>query len=121
MIFLKKCFVSTSEKVDTLSIIHDIRYALRDSKAKEGLVTVVIPKAGAGLALAEMKETPTQGTRTLTLPFAEGQLLLAPREEVFLIDYETRPARREFTIHVMSETPPAEDRTKRPMGKLGGR
>lgn len=115
MIFLKKCFVSTTASVDVLSIIHDIRYAVRDAKATEGLVTIVVPNSGAGLvimqplpeAIEEVKQMkPRMLARTLTIPLANHELLMAPREEVMLVDFETKMMRREFTVQVF--TLPAE-------------
>lgn len=38
---------------------------------------------------------------SLTLPFSEGRLLSSPFHEVFALDYEPKPGRREFIISVM--------------------
>jgi len=53
MIFLKKCFVNTTKDVDVVPITHDVKYALRDSEADEGLVTVVASSPGAALLVVE--------------------------------------------------------------------
>ena len=140
MIFLKKYYVNTTPEVDVLSLIHDIRYAIRDSKATEGLVTVTVPAPAAGVvilealpelmeqlktaltifpgegieALTRRKEAVAVGPRikgamlgrSLTLPLTHGELVLAPREEVMLVDFETIVQRREFVVQVMSEAPP---------------
>ena len=53
MAFIKSYFVNTTNDVDILSIIHDVRYAVRDSKAVEGLVTVIVPGAGASVMIFE--------------------------------------------------------------------
>jgi len=51
MLFFKKYYVNTTEEVDAKSIIHDLQYAIQDSKAPEGLLTVIVPDSGAGLAI----------------------------------------------------------------------
>lgn len=43
--------------------------------------------------------------RSLQLPVTGGRLLLAPREEVVLVDLETTGRRREFYVQVVGETP----------------
>ncbi|OGQ22138.1 MAG: hypothetical protein A3I05_09570 [Deltaproteobacteria bacterium RIFCSPLOWO2_02_FULL_44_10] len=43
--------------------------------------------------------------RALSLPFEDEKLMLAPREEIMLIDFEAREKRREFLVHVFGETP----------------
>lgn len=135
MIFLKKCFVTTTPGVDVLSIFHDVRYAIGDAKMTEGLVSVVIPEPGASLLILEMlpeivekmRESLTawfavEGEalskrkepiaiapwirsalvgRSLSVPFHDGALLLAPREEIVLVDFEGSVQRREVVIQVM--------------------
>ena len=51
MLFTKKYYVNVTEGVDVISVIHDLKYAVRDSKSSEGLLTAIIPDAGAGLVL----------------------------------------------------------------------
>ncbi len=137
MIFLKSYFVNTTAETNLIQITSDVNFALRDSNCKEGLVTLVIPGPGAGLAvfepipelLDELKVAfeiyageGTEGVdkrkekvavaprvqaamlgRTLSLPVKNGKLLLEPYEEVFLIDFEKKPRRREFYVQVISE------------------
>lgn len=45
--------------------------------------------------------------KTLSLPFSGGRLLLGPREEVVLVDFETEGRRREFNVQIMGEEPAA--------------
>jgi len=78
MIFFKNCFVNTSKEVDVISIIHDVRYAVRDSGATQGLVTVIVPDPGASVTIVqplddvvdELKEAlkvfPGEGKETIT-------------------------------------------------------
>lgn len=122
MIFLKKYFVSTTGEIDVLSIIHDIRYAVRDAKATEGLVTVIIPSSGAGLVIIEplpevieqLKQVKASMlTRTLTIPLANHELVMAPREEVMLVNIEPKMKRREFAIQVLTLPPEKAEPPKR--------
>lgn len=53
MIVLKNYYVNTTKEVDFLPIIHDVRYAIRDANAKDGLVTVIVPNSGAALTIIE--------------------------------------------------------------------
>lgn len=49
--FSKRYYVNTTEEVDVISIIHELEYALRDSKGPEGLLTAIVPHPGAGLVV----------------------------------------------------------------------
>lgn len=53
MNFLKNYFVNTTAQTDFLQITNDVKYAVRDSGAKNGLVTVVVPGASASVAVFE--------------------------------------------------------------------
>ena len=124
MIFLKKCYLNTTEKVDVLSLLHDIRYAIRDARIDDGLITLLLPKAGAGFVVSASdaqsslhKRREETLPRTMTLPFATKDLLLAPKEEVFCIDFESKMGRREMIFQVMGEAKP--EKTEAP--KTGGR
>lgn len=65
MLFIKRCYANVTASVDVKAISHDIKYAIRDSKSPDGLLTVVIPQSGAGLvvmpaipeAMEELKTT----------------------------------------------------------------
>lgn len=41
--------------------------------------------------------------KSVQLPFANGRLLIAPREEVVLVDLESSGMRREFYVQIMGE------------------
>ncbi len=147
MIFLKNYFVNTTGEVDVISVIHEIHYAIKDSKIPDGLVTVIAPEPGAALTVLEplpeitaaFKETleifPGEGAalskrkepiamaprikaammgKTVHVPFSKGKLVLGPREEVVLVDFETSAKRREFFVQVMGEAPPAPAGAGRP-------
>lgn len=138
MIFLKNYFVNTTGGVDVISIIHEIIYAIRDSKIPDGLVTVVVPGPGSAVTIleplpeivAQFKEAleifPGEGQtlsrrkepipvaprikaammgKTVHVPMQKGKLLLGPREEVVLIDFEKGGKRREFYVQVIGEAP----------------
>ena len=53
MIFLKNCFVNVTKDIDIIPITHDVRYAIRDAGAAEGLVTIVVPEPGAAVTAVE--------------------------------------------------------------------
>ena len=47
--------------------------------------------------------------RSLSLPFKDGKLLLAARDEIMLIDCETTGKRREYAVQVISEEAGGEE------------
>lgn len=110
MLFFKNYFVGTTQEVDFLPILHDIRFAIRDSGAPEGLVTVTLPQNGASLwihpeaghedLLKKVEELKSHQQRSITLPFQRGELLLAPKEMIYLIDKMDSGKRREFHVTV---------------------
>lgn len=53
MILLKNYFVNTTEDVDVMTIIHEVDRTIREAGATEGTVTIVVPEAGAALAIIE--------------------------------------------------------------------
>ncbi len=53
MMFLKNYYVNSSNRVDIHVITHDVKRAIRESGVANGLVTVLIPGATAGIALLE--------------------------------------------------------------------
>ena len=106
MIFLKKCFVGTTSGGDAISIVHDVRYAVRDSQVQDGLVTVSIPESGAGVVIGEAPEEEREmlsKIRSVSIPLEKGELIMSPRETITLIDVKTEGRRREFIIQVMGE------------------
>jgi len=43
--------------------------------------------------------------KTVHIPFKDSKLILGPREEVVVIDFEKTGKRREFYVQVMGEAP----------------
>lgn len=125
-----------------MQVTSDVRFAIRDSQAKNGLVTVFIPGPGAALTVFEpleevkeelrvsfeaLAEGEKKGKdkrkeevdvaprvlaslvgRSVAVPFKEGKLIMAPYEEIFLIDLEKKVARREFFVQVIGEDAPPQ-------------
>lgn len=112
MIFLKNYFVSTSPQSNCVPIIHDVRYAIRDSQMTEGLVTIHIPGDGASLLLTKEEEPKNlkerRGASSLSLPFQKKELVLEPKQMIYLIDTTAKEKRREFWVQVMGEAPQAQ-------------
>jgi secondary thiamine-phosphate synthase enzyme len=59
--------------------------------------------------------------KTLHLPLDNGRLVLGPREEIVLVDFEKAARRREFYVQVMGEAPAAGQPPRRGAGPAGGR
>jgi len=53
MILLKNYFVNTTDGVDVLTVIHEVQRTIREAGATEGTVTVIVPEAGAALAVIQ--------------------------------------------------------------------
>jgi thiamine phosphate synthase YjbQ (UPF0047 family) len=137
MIFLKNYYINTTAEIDFLPATHDVKYAVRDAQAKNGLVTVIVPGPGASVALFEPAEglidefravfeafgegenkgkdkrgadvylTPRVQAmmlgRTLSIPLKDGRLVMSPYDEIYLIDFNKKAQRREYTVQIMSE------------------
>lgn len=111
MIFLKNYFVNTTKEVDYIPVIHDVRYAIRDSQAVNGLVTVTVPASGAGLMISERgKEEENNLSRlaTLSIPLRNKELLLDPKQMIFLVDFSDTGKRREFYVQIFGDNPPPQ-------------
>lgn len=70
MLFFKKYYVNTTEKVDVISITPDLKYAIRDSQAPEGLLTAIVPQPGAGLTIMMSVEEAIEELKTVLDVFA---------------------------------------------------
>lgn len=107
MIFLKNYFVSTTKETDCVPILHDVRFAIRDSQIPEGLVTITIPGQDASLLIApEGLEKPLEGcSPSFSLPFKNNEILLEPKQMLYLIDKTNTGKRREFFVQVMGDKP----------------
>ena len=112
MIFLKNYFVNTTKAVDCIPIIHDVRYAIRDSQVANGLVTVTIPASGAGLMISERGKEEEKNNlsrpATLSIPLRNKELLLDPKQMIYLVDFSDTGKRREFYVQVFGDNPPAQ-------------
>ena len=53
MIFLRNYFLSTTDGLDVLSIIHEVNRAISEGNAKEGLATIIVPSPGGALTIME--------------------------------------------------------------------
>jgi thiamine phosphate synthase YjbQ (UPF0047 family) len=53
MILLKNYFINTTGGVDVHSIIHEVNRTIREASANEGSVIIIVPEAGAALAVIE--------------------------------------------------------------------
>lgn len=105
-----------------MPIIHDVRYAIRDSQMTDGLVTIHIPGDGASLLLTKEGEPKnlrerfknpagaglSAGVSSLSLPFQKKELVLEPKQMIYLIDTTAKEKRREFWVQVMGEAPQAQ-------------
>lgn len=114
MPFIRKTYVVTTESVDFVSLQHDIVGAIRDASATNGMLCVTVPKGGAGLLIfknsPELREgiaphiQPAMLPRSIVLPIADGATVLAPYEDVVLVDYDPKVQRREVVIAVTVES-----------------
>lgn len=131
MIFLKNYFVSTTKEIDFIPIIHDIRSCLQDSQIKEGLVTIHLPENGASFWLTT--NSPAESLRkiweeekpfafpSLSLPFQKKELVLGPKQRIYLVDTRTTPKRREFYVQVLGEGEPQGTSRSPQRPQQGGR
>lgn len=108
MIFLKSYFATTTKATDFIPIIHDVRFAIRDSQIVDGLATILVPAEEGGLLIAKEapKEAPSGELRSLSLPVKNRELLLEPKQMIYLVDRSNTGRRREFVVQIFGETPP---------------
>jgi secondary thiamine-phosphate synthase enzyme len=82
MIFLKNYYTRTTDKVDVISIHADVMYAVRDSEAIEGLVTITSPAGGAAITVIEkLPEAHDALKEALAVYPAEGKKATTRRKE----------------------------------------
>ena len=53
MILLKNYFINTTGDVDVESVIHEVNRTIREANATEGSIIIIVPEAGAALAVIE--------------------------------------------------------------------
>lgn len=128
MILFKNYFVSATQETDCFPIVHDVRFAIRDSQLREGLVTITLPEEGAYFLLrpegtaTDLRKAIGQNDptlvrcATLSIPFQNRELALGPRQMIWLVDTGSRERRREFRVQVMGEEPKQAQ-----AGRPGGR
>jgi thiamine phosphate synthase YjbQ (UPF0047 family) len=76
MLFLKRCYVNTTDEVDVIPITHDLRYAIRDSKSSDGMITVTSPEYGVGFVMAPaIKEVLDEIRASIEVFGAEGGIV----------------------------------------------
>ncbi len=56
MILLKNYFINTTGDVDVESVIHEVNRTIREANATEGSIIIIVPEAGAALAVIEPLE-----------------------------------------------------------------
>jgi len=109
VVFLKNCFVTTTSDIDCIPIIHDVRYAIRDSQINDGLVTITIPGSDASLWISQSQEGFEKLSQhhcpSLSLPFQKKELILDPQLMIYLIDFSKTGKRREFCVQVLGDAP----------------
>jgi len=84
MILLKNYFVSTTEDVDVMTIVHEVNRTIKESTIVEGVVTVMVPEAGGALAIMEpLPELVEQFRHALQIYPGEGvELKSRSKEEI---------------------------------------
>lgn len=119
MIILKNYFVGTTQHIDFVPIIHDVRLTIRDSQLSDGLVTIHTPKNGAGLIVTPLSKEQLEEVKekfkdleslhtSLSLPFQKKELVLDPKQMIYLVDVDSTAKRREFYVQLLGDTPPAQ-------------
>ena len=126
MILLKNFYVDTTKSLDLILITHEVRRVLKEAKSEQGFLVVFVPNPGAALAVMESDPLLPEVRKalepfvanqllrcflpkTLTLPIEQSRLSIEPRQEIFLIDYETAGRRREFRVQIHWEAKEAEE------------
>lgn len=117
MTFFKKYFVNSKESFEFLPITHDLRYAVRDAGAKQALLTVQVAQSGIAVLRFDKDEDEQEAlksqpkallNRQVSLIVEQGELQIGKHEEIYLIELEEKPARREFVVQVLG----SEDKVK---------
>src|SRR5687768_5067198 len=67
--YLLKAYLNTSRQIDILNATHDVKRALRESQAKDGLVTVFVPGSTASVAILENDPTIHEELKKLIASF----------------------------------------------------
>ncbi|MDO8494885.1 MAG: hypothetical protein Q7S68_06060 [Deltaproteobacteria bacterium] len=114
MVFIKSYYVSTTEELDVVDIIHDVRFTIHDSKIVDGLAMVSLPGAEGALQIApqNQKEELRKNWKdslfvqtSVAIPFEKTELKLEPKQTLFLIDANKAGKRREIFVQILGEAP----------------
>jgi len=82
MIYLKNFYINTTDKVDVISIIHDVNRVISESKIATGIVTVTVPEAGGAVTVLEpLPDIMEQFKAALEIFPGEGVQTLSKRKE----------------------------------------
>lgn len=95
-------------------IIDELKEALKvfPGEGKEAMTRRKEPvKVGARVKAAMLG-------KSVSIPIRDGKLVLGPREEVIMVDFESNAKRREYVIQVFGEGGGEEQGM--PMGMMGG-
>lgn len=115
MIHAKSFYVDTTKGVDLILIGHEVRAAIRESKAEKGWVSLLLPRPGCGIITIETAERNGLAVergqarllpKSLVVPFEKGKIAFDPWQEVFVVDYEDSGRRREVMVQVWGEEKP---------------
>jgi len=53
MAFLKKYFLNTTDKIDVVSIVHELSLAINEAKVKDGIAVLSVTESGAAITILE--------------------------------------------------------------------
>lgn len=84
MAYSQRFYVNCTEKIDLLTITHDVKRAVRESAIKDGVAVILVPISTGGLALIENDRAIVEALRDLIVQ-------LVPETK------EARPDRRSKT------------------------
>ncbi len=141
MLFQRAYWQNVTTDVDVFPIIHDIKLAIRESQAQEGLVTIYVPDGCGAIVLApdgldkdrefkrwlrdwatEKKVKEEQPKRlylshlfgaTQTVPLEKGEIKIGVHATFFMVDFTDIETRREFRVSIFSERPPPKQQGQR--------
>jgi len=135
MLFTKSYWLEVTCDIDVVPLKHDIRLALRESEAEEGLINVFVPDGLGAIVLAPERlekervflrwltdwmqykgEPPTREFlaylfgATVTIPLEKGAMAISHQSSIFMVDFTSEAKRREWRVAIFSETPPKKQR-----------
>lgn len=130
MIVIKNYFVSTTPEIDFIPILHDVRFAIRDSQLADGLLNIhlpdhetflwIVPEDDAKNLRTTFNPNDPRLTNFLSLPFQKKEILLSPKQMIYLIDPTSTQKRREFFVTLMGDAPQPTQAPGRPGARPQG-